>query len=191
MEQTTLGYPRAYRSVSAFALLGPAYGTMNVLVELAPDAGEHRNRIVSMIGQMGGLIGVMLTLDVGDHEAAKHCLSIAARAAQQIGDPELMAFTLGCRAFHAAYSGDDLACERLVDAATVHTAHIDLAEGFIRDRSLDNGAAHTIDALMIVASTRHADSLRRVEALYDIVKATRTPAVRSLGEKLIELKATA
>jgi transcriptional regulator with XRE-family HTH domain len=41
LEQAALGYRRAYRSSSAFSLIGPAYGTLNVLMELAPDAGEQ------------------------------------------------------------------------------------------------------------------------------------------------------
>jgi hypothetical protein len=38
-------------------------------------------------------------------ESARY-LAVAARAAQQSGDDELMAITLACRAFHSAYSGD-------------------------------------------------------------------------------------
>lgn len=69
------------------------------------------------------------------------------------------------------------------------TAHVDLAEAFVRDRKVDDGAEHAIDALKIITDIRHADSLRRVAKLYTAVRPTRTPTVRRLGEKLIELKA--
>ncbi|SDI48612.1 Helix-turn-helix domain-containing protein [Sinosporangium album] len=287
LEQVTLGYRRAYRSSSAFSLIGPAYGTLNVLLELAPDAGAHRDRVVSMIGQMGALVGTMLMLDLGDFDSSRQYLAIAARAGQQIEDPELLAFALGCRAFHAAYSGDrraglgfacgalDVAergmhpithgwlsavasemhassgegheCERLLDEAASHlerdaaavewlgiglfnadkltayrggglmrlgryaeaqnellaalgrldpalrkhrcTAHIDLAEAYVQDRKIDDGAEQAMDALKIIMETRHADSLKRVARLFTTVRPTRTPTVRRLGEKLIELKA--
>ncbi|SEH01776.1 Helix-turn-helix domain-containing protein [Nonomuraea solani] len=290
LEQATLGYRRAYRSSSAFSLIGPAYGTLNVLLELAPDAGEHHDRVVSMIGQMGALVGTMLMLDLGDFDSSRQYLAIAARAGQQIDDPQLLGFALGCRAFHASYSGnrrgglgfargaldlagrgihpvtrgwlsavasemhassgEDRECEFLLDEAACHlgrtdladladpwlgigvfnvdklaayrggglmrlgrygeaqnallgalgrldpalrkhrcTAHIDLAEAFVLDRKIDDGAEHAIDALRIIESTRHADSLRRVEKLFTAVRPARTATVRRLGEKLIALKA--
>lgn len=287
LEQATLGYRRAYRASSAFSLIGPAYGTLNVLLELAPDAGEHHDRVVSMVGQMGALVGTMLMLDLGDFESSRQYLAIAARAGQQSEDQELLAFALGCRAFHSSYSGNhraglgfargalDLAargihplthgwlsavasemhatsgedrdCERLLDDAASQlvradpedqwlgigvfnsdkliayrggglmrlgryaeaqkellaalgrldpalrkhrcTAHVDLAEAFVCDRKVDDGAEHAIDALKIITDTRHADSLRRVAKLYTAVRPTRTPTIRRLGEKLIELKA--
>ncbi|MCO5973353.1 helix-turn-helix domain-containing protein [Actinoallomurus soli] len=287
LEQATLGYRQVYRSSSAFSLIGPAYGTLNVLLELAPDAGEHRNRVVSMIGQMAALVGVMLMLDLGDFESSRQYLAVAARAGQHIDDPELLAFALGCRAFHSSYDGDlragvgfargalDLAgrgvhpvthgwlsavasemhaacgedryCERLLEEADSHlqrdgsarpwlgigvfnadkvtayrggglmrlgryaeaqdellaalgrldpalrkhrcTAHIDLAEAYVQDRKVEEGAEHALDALKIINETRHADSLKRVARLFKTVRSTRTPTVRRLGEKLIELKA--
>jgi tetratricopeptide (TPR) repeat protein len=54
---------------------------------------------------MASLVGALLMLDLGDHDAAARYLTIAARAAHQADDRELMAFTLGGRAFHAAYGG--------------------------------------------------------------------------------------
>jgi transcriptional regulator with XRE-family HTH domain len=105
LEATTLGYRQAYRSASGLSLLGPAHGTLTLLVELAGAAGSGRDRVVSLIGQMAGLVGTLLMLDLGDFEAAARYLTIAARAAEQAEDRELLAFALGCRAFHAAYSG--------------------------------------------------------------------------------------
>lgn len=286
LEQTTLGCRRVYRSVSAFSLLGPAHGALTLLIELAADAGNHRDRVVSMIGQMGALVGSMLMLDLGDFSSAKHYLAIATRAAQQIDDPELIAFALGCRAFHAgygdspsaglgfaeagldigkrgihpathgwlravasemyaatgaaksfeqsldtaagylreptshswvgigvfnhakltAYRGGGLmrlgrygdaqaellaALERLDPALRKHrcTAHIDLAEAYLRDGKIDEGAKHAINALDIIADTKHAESTRRVKHLYRTLRPVRTEAIRRLGHRLIALEA--
>jgi tetratricopeptide (TPR) repeat protein len=225
-------------------------------------------------------------LDLGDFDAARPYLAIAARAAQQIDDAELMAFTLGCRAFHAAYSdspskglgfaeaGLDVAargihpathgwvsavasemnaatgeanlCTQLLQEAADHlhqpvdrpwvgigvfndaklaayrggglmrlgrhrdaqtellvalqsldpalrkhrcTAHVDLAEAYLQDNKVDEAAGQGIEALDIVADTRHADSVRRVERLYRTVRATRAESVRQLGNRLVEFKA--
>ena len=48
----------AYRSVSGYSLLGPAYGMLNLVTELAQDAGRERARMVALIGQTGTLDGV-------------------------------------------------------------------------------------------------------------------------------------
>jgi hypothetical protein len=48
----------------------------------------------------------MLMLDRGDYAAALRYLALAARAAQQSGDDELLSITMAARAFHASYSGD-------------------------------------------------------------------------------------
>ena len=101
-----LGYRQVYRSASAVSLLAPVCGTLNLLTELAPDSGRYRTTVVSLIGQAADLAGAILMFDLDNFAAAKHYLAIGARAAQQSADSELMAITLACRAFHAAYSGD-------------------------------------------------------------------------------------
>lgn len=117
LEQTTLGLRRAYRSAGALSLLGAAHGTLNLLTEMMPHAGRHQDRLVTAVGQTAGLIGVMLTLDLDDFDAGGRYLSIAARAAQQAGNNELLAFILGARAFHAAYSDDSNGGREYADAA--------------------------------------------------------------------------
>lgn len=288
LADVTLGYRRAYRSASAATLLGPVYGTLGLLVDLAPEAGaDQRDGVVSMIGQVAALLGTILMLDLGDYEAAKPYLAITARAAQQIDNGELLAFAMGCQAFRSTYSGQqaaglafadgalelaargipprthgwlaavasemhathhhELACERLLDTAANQLTHaddaepwlgigafnadkllayrggdlvrlgrysdaqvelhralkrldpslkkhratacIDLAEAYVADGKVDDGAHHAIEALNIVAGTRHASSLQRVEALHRQLAPTRTPTVRLFGEKLLELKA--
>jgi tetratricopeptide (TPR) repeat protein len=71
---------------------------------MMPYAGRHQSRLVTALGQTAGLIGVMLTLDLNDFDAGEHYLSIAARAAKQAKNDELLAFILGAHAFHAAYN---------------------------------------------------------------------------------------
>jgi hypothetical protein len=45
------------------------------------------------------------------------------------------------------------------------------------------------DALDIAAVTRHADSLRRVENLYPMIKTSGIPAARGSAQELMEIKA--
>ncbi|HEX6520960.1 MAG TPA: tetratricopeptide repeat protein [Streptosporangiaceae bacterium] len=106
LAQVLHGYRKVYRSAGAAALLGPVCGTLGLLDEMAPVAGPQSDVIVSLIGQAGSLAGVILMLDRGEFAPAARYLAVAARAAQQSGDDELLAITFACRAFHAAYSGD-------------------------------------------------------------------------------------
>jgi hypothetical protein len=106
LESVMLGYRRIYQSAGAASLLDPVCGTLHLLTELAPGAGAYRDQIVSLIGQAGSLAATMFMLDVGDFRSASRYLAIAAGAAQQCGDQELMAITMAARAFHSAYGGD-------------------------------------------------------------------------------------
>ncbi|MFE5567052.1 helix-turn-helix domain-containing protein [Amycolatopsis japonica] len=291
LEQVVLGWRQAYRSASAQTLLGPAHGTLNLLVELAPDAGPRQDRVVSLIGQMSALVGTMLMLDMADFDSARHYLTVSVRAGQQSRDAELTALALGCRAFHATYgedpkpqeglrfaegalvaaeggihprthawlqavtsemratAGEDTSCRHALDISAallerpeqgrpwlgigafdaakltayrggdlsrlgqhaqaqatlteaLHaldpsmrkhrcTAFIDLAESFARSGDVDAACQHAGSALQLIEKTRHADSLKRIDTLYDRIKPIRVPAVRLLGERLIECKAVA
>jgi len=55
--------------------------------------------------------------------------------------------------------------------------------------SLRDCAWLRLDALDIVAVTRHADSLRRVENLYPMIRTSGIPATGDLRRKLMEIKA--
>jgi hypothetical protein len=121
-----LGYRQIYQSAGAAALLGPVRGTLSLLTGLAPGAGGHRDQIISLIGQAGSLTATMLMLDQGDYAAALGYLALAARAAQQSGDQELLSIAMAARAFHAAYSGDPadgLAFAREAVSIASHGAH--------------------------------------------------------------------
>ncbi|HET6288749.1 MAG TPA: helix-turn-helix transcriptional regulator [Amycolatopsis sp.] len=289
LEQIVQGWRQAYRSASARTLLGPAQGTLNMLVGMAPEAGRHEDRVVSLIGQMAALVGTMLMLDQGEFDAARHYLVLSARAGKDSGDAELTAIALGCQAFHASYgedpkpqeglryaesslteaargihprahawlqavasemratARDDTGCRRALDIsaellerpqtgrewlgigafdaakltayrggdlsrlgqhaqaqATLTealealdpglpkhrcTAHIDLAESFARSGEVDAACQHAVSALTLVQKTGHADSLKRVETLHGRMKSIRVPAVRGLGERIVECKA--
>lgn len=285
LAQITLGYRKVYRSVGAAALLSPVCGTLDLLIEIAPDAGIYRDRLVSLISEAGSVAAVVLMFDQGDFPTAGRYLAIAARAAQQCDDDELRAVALGCRAFHATYSGtpqvgleyaseavaaaaqgihpltsgwiaavasemhatlgpgEEAACMRLLEMAQqqlaeplpshpwkgigafdagkltayrggdlmrlgrypqaqaeLHAAlaqldpafakhrcpaHIDLATAYLQ---VDEGVEHAVNALDIIAVTRHADSLRRVENLYPMIRTSGIPAARDLRRKLMEIK---
>jgi transcriptional regulator with XRE-family HTH domain len=106
LESVMAGYRRVYQSAGAVALLDPVCGTLRLLTELAPGAGPYRDQVISLIGQASSLAATMFMLDQGDFAVASRYFTIAAGAARQCGDQELMAITMAARAFHSAYSGD-------------------------------------------------------------------------------------
>lgn len=106
LANVVLGYRQIYQSAGAGSLLEPVRGTLSLLTELAPGAGAYRDQIVSLIGQAGSLAATMLMLDQGDYPAALRYLALAARAAKQSGDQELLSITMAARAFHSSYTGD-------------------------------------------------------------------------------------
>jgi hypothetical protein len=109
LESVMAGYRQIYQSAPSLALLDPVCGALNLLAGLAPKAGRHLDLIVSLIGQASSLAGTMLMLDQGDYDSASRYFAVAARAAQQCGDAEVMSITMAARAFHAAYGGDPAA----------------------------------------------------------------------------------
>jgi transcriptional regulator with XRE-family HTH domain/tetratricopeptide (TPR) repeat protein len=144
LSEIVLTLRTAYRSVSGYSLLGPAYGILNLVTELAPDAGRERARMVALAGQLGTLLASVFALDLEDFEAARPYLRLAMRAAQESSDAELMAFTLGGRAFHAAHGGD------LGSGAAFADAALDSARAGIHPQ--------THAWLLAVASEMHAST---------------------------------
>jgi hypothetical protein len=71
------------------------------------------------------------------------------------------------------------------------TAHIDLADAYVRDSrpKPDEAAHHAASALDILAVTGHAESMKRVAGIYERVRPSGTPAVRELGSRLLEVRA--
>jgi tetratricopeptide (TPR) repeat protein len=125
LESVMGGYRQIYQSAPSLALLDPVCGALSLLTEVAPKSGRHRNLIVSLIGQASSLAATMLMLDQGDYNSATSYLAVAARAAQQCGDNELLSITMAARAFHSAYGGDPagglaFAVEASALAARVH-----------------------------------------------------------------------
>lgn len=106
LESVMRGYRQIYQSAPSLALLDPVCGALNLLADVAPKSGRHRDQIVSLIGQASSLAATMLMLDQGDYVSASRYLAVAARAAQQCGDVEVLSITMAARAFHSAYGGD-------------------------------------------------------------------------------------
>ena len=69
------------------------------------------------------------------------------------------------------------------------TAHIDLATAYLQDGKFAEGVEHAVNALDIIAVTQHADSRRRVENLFPMIKTSGIRAARDLRRKLMEIKA--
>ncbi len=147
------------------------------------------------------------TLGPGEEAA---CMRLLEMAQQQLAEPLPSQPWKGIGAFDAgkltAYRGGDLmrlgrypqaqaelhaALAQLDPAFAKHrcTAHIDLATAYLQDGKVDEGVEHAVNALDIVAVTRHADSLRRVEHLYPMIRTSGIPAARDLRRKLVEIKA--
>ena len=106
LESVMRGYRQIYQSAPSLSLLDPVCGALGLLADVAPKAGRHLGLIVSLIGQASSLAATMLMLDQGDYGSASRFLAVAARAAQQCGDGEVLSITMAARAFHSAYRGD-------------------------------------------------------------------------------------
>jgi hypothetical protein len=80
---------------------------------------------------------------------------------------------------------------RLDPALAKHrcTAHIDLATACAREGEAAEAARQAISALEIIAFTRHADSLRRVITVHEMVRSSGTGEARELGSRLLEVRA--
>jgi hypothetical protein len=121
LENVMLGYRQIYQSAGAPALLDPVCGALRLLTQLAPSAGAYLSQVISLIGQASSLAATMLMLDQGDYAGAARYLAVAARAAQQCEDAEVLSITLAARAFHCAYTGDP-AGGRAFASEAVHLA---------------------------------------------------------------------
>ena len=124
LESVMSGYRQIYQSAPSLALLDPVCGALSLLTEVAPKAGRHRDLIVSLIGQASSLAATMLMLDQGDYTSATRYLAVAARAAQQCGDNEVLAITMAARAFHSAYGGDPAGGLAFAAEASELAAHV-------------------------------------------------------------------
>jgi hypothetical protein len=106
LENVIRGYRQIYQSAPSLALLDPVCGALNLLAGLAPKAGRYQSQIVSLIGQAASVAATLFMLDQGDYGSTSRYMAVAARAAQQCGDVELLSITMAIRAFQSAYSGD-------------------------------------------------------------------------------------
>jgi len=84
---------------------------------------------------------------------------------------------------------DALARLDTVQAKHRAVAHVDLADAYARDRKPDQAASHAVQALDIIETTRHAQVLHRVAAIYAAIRATGTAEARELGSRLLAIRA--
>jgi len=144
---------------------------------------------------------------LGEHRECMRTLDIAAG---QLSCTMPVEQWKGIGAFSAAkltaYRGGDLmrlgryreaqaelqsALSQLDPALAKHrcTAHIDLADAYAHDGEAAEAARQGISALEIISFTRHADSLRRVASLHEMLRRSGTAAARELGSRLLEVRA--
>lgn len=145
----------------------------------------------------------------GDEAGCERALGAAAEA---LGAPVPDEPWKGIGVFSAAkltaYRGGDLvrlrryadaqaqlrtALDELDGAQAKHrcTAHIDLATACMLGGDIPEGIRHATEALGIIETTRHADSLKRVTHLYQVAKPSKTAGVREFRSRLLAVTAGA
>lgn len=144
LRNSAISHRQAYRYMSHEVLLPQALAHIDAVVSLRPGAQSPsvRASLVSTVGEMAALVGTLASLDMHDYRHGNIYLSMALSAAQEAKNKDLLAFTLGARAFHAAYSGN------LDDG-------IDFVEGGLSEASV-GGSPTTRAWLAAVASELHA-----------------------------------
>lgn len=145
VRRTALTHRHAYRYMPHEVLLPQALAHLNAIVSLRPGAQSAlaRTSLITVLGEMAALVGTLASLDMQDVKRGNFYLTMAINAAREAGNADLLSFTLGARAFHAAYSG------HLEDG-------IDYAEGGLEEARKGNASATTRAWLAAVASELHA-----------------------------------
>jgi len=117
---------------------------MHAVIDLQPGSQPMalRRTLITTIGEMAALVGALTTLDRRDFVSGDSYLAMAMTAAKESENDDLLAFVLGIRAFHAAYSG------HLRQGLDYAAGSVDYAHG---------RASHTTQGwLAAVASELHA-----------------------------------
>lgn len=106
LRSTASTYRAAYRMAPAAQLLGSAHSHMQLALALRPgDQHEPvRTHLLTTVGEMAVLAGIILGLDLGDWRNCAPYLHVAERAARESANTELQAVVLACHAFQAAYN---------------------------------------------------------------------------------------
>jgi transcriptional regulator with XRE-family HTH domain len=102
-------YRRAYHAVPSSRLLPAALAHLDLVMSLHPEVQPERQRsaLLTTVGEMAALAGVLIGLDAAQSRAALSYLDLAWAAARAADDVELQAVTLGCRSFALAYGSGD------------------------------------------------------------------------------------
>lgn len=102
-------YRRSYQDMPAGELLDAAQAHLKLTDALDPRFQPKRTRdaLLTVIGEMAALIGVLYLLDVGDQASGWRYIGLAWEAAKAAENAELQAIILAGRSFGVAYySGD-------------------------------------------------------------------------------------
>ncbi|WP_280249199.1 helix-turn-helix domain-containing protein [Nocardia abscessus] len=106
LRSTAATYRAAYRMAPAAQLLASAHSHMQLALALRPgDQPESiRTHLLTTVGEMAALAGIILGLDLGDWRNSAPYLHLAQHSARESGNPELQAVVMACHAFQAAYN---------------------------------------------------------------------------------------
>jgi tetratricopeptide (TPR) repeat protein len=106
LRSTAATYRAAYRMAPAGQLLGSAHSHMQLALALRPgDQPEPvRTHLLTTVGEMAALAGIILGLDLGDWRNCAPYLHVAEHSARESGNTELHAVVMACHAFQAAYN---------------------------------------------------------------------------------------
>ncbi|WP_280491191.1 helix-turn-helix domain-containing protein [Nocardia asiatica] len=108
IRSTAATYRAAYRMAPATQLLAAAHSHMQLALALRPsEQSEHvRTHLLTTVGEMAALAGIVLGLDCGDWRSCAPYLHLADHAARESANTELHAVVMACQAFQAAYNTD-------------------------------------------------------------------------------------
>lgn len=100
---------KSFASFPAGALLPVAHHQIELALALRPREQPQAERfaLLNHMAEMAALAGGLLTLDLGDFEAADSYMTLAHQLAKETGNAEITALILGGRAFVEAHHGGD------------------------------------------------------------------------------------
>jgi hypothetical protein len=102
-------YRRSYQDMPASELLEAAHAHLRLTCAVDPrlQADKTRDALLTVVGEMAALLGVLFLLDRGDQANGWRYIDLAWEAARAANNTELQAIVLGGRSFGVAYfSGD-------------------------------------------------------------------------------------
>jgi hypothetical protein len=100
-------YRSAYGSTSAEKLLPPVAGLVPILLDMqeSPSLSTARQRVTSILGQAAVMAGVLSLMGRHDLAHARRYYVLAATAAEESADADLLAYARGSMSFHDVRTG--------------------------------------------------------------------------------------